>query len=101
MGATPPSDQQSWDVIAYVGGIIASIGLALLGAFRWLSGMDSAIKIHTAKIARLEEDGQSLRDMLNLTAKEEDIRRLEAKMDAGHTAMLGAILNMSGRAPRD
>ena len=99
--AVPTPDEHSWDVIAYIGGTIISIGMAVLGAFRWLSGMDSAIKIHTAKIARLEEDGQVLREMLSITAKEEDIRRLESKMDAGHSSMLGAILNMSGHAPRD
>ena len=99
--SVPNPDEHSWDVIAYIGGTILSIVMALLGAFRWLSGMDSAIKIHTAKIARLEEDGQVLREMLSITAKEEDIRRLESKMDAGHSSMLGAILNMSGHAPRD
>ena len=93
---TVSPDTTEWSALSWLLSAATAVIGGIGGAMAFVMGTRARLDAHEDRLRAIEREGRDLRAALDQTAKAEDLRRLEGKIDAHNVTTMTAIMALSG-----
>ncbi len=94
-------DTSEWGALSWLLSVATAIVGGVGGAMAFVMGTRARLDAHEERLGAIEREGRDLRAALDQTAKADDLRRLEGKIDAHNVATMTAILALNVKRAQD